>query len=402
MLNLNKQDLLQEKSRNYRPTTLIVPAWYNLGLLQFSLTDVEIIRRDYQVALGLYFIKAPLFTLEWTIKSKNAEVVKYLDKTMKDFWKPNILKVLKACEYGYSGGECIFKLKEDGLIYFETLKEFHPRDLRVLTVNNNYVGMRVKHITNAEDCDLAAPKAFFFAMDREFGSYYGRSLLLNIWDSWFEKRSKDGAIDIRRLWFYKNAYSGGIIRHPIKDYVMPDGSVYPAREMAREQAERMKTGAVIAFPNVKDESGNYQWTYETPHINGNATEIREYPKDLDNEILRGLGIPDTVVTDPNGGGSYAGRRVPERAFYVRLEMIVAQIMTNLKNQLLINLVKMNFEGENDFEIITKPLVEIMSPEGTPPAGSELGGDLGTTVGGVFDSAIQEAQDGLGTGSVLAQ
>lgn len=412
MLNDKKQQLLKTLSKGYHPTTLVVPSWYYSGINMFSLADVEIMRRDYQVSLGLLMLKSPMFTLEWSVKAKNPEVAKYIDQTMRNIWKPNIMKLLRACEYGYAACEVIYKLKPDGKIWIETLKEFHPRDVRALSIDHELVGFRVKHVEGVNDVDLLSPKGVWFAINREFGGFYGRSLFLNVWDSWFEKRSKDGAIDIRRLWFYKNAFTGGVIRHPIKDYVMPDGTIYAAREMAREQGEKMKTGAVIAFPNVKDEQGNYQWTYEAPVINGNATEIREYPKDLDNEILRGLGIPDTVVTDPNGGGSYAGRRVPERAFYVRLEMIISELMHVLVNQAFKPAVGLNFEGDIDFEIITKPLVEIMSPEGTPPAGVEGGvngeaGNIGnnngegtgTTVGGVFNSAIQDIEGGLVNGGL---
>jgi hypothetical protein len=168
---------------------------------------------------------------------------------------------------------------------------------------------------------------------------------------------------------------------------MPDGSIMPAREMARQEAEQLKTGGILVFPSTTDETGNYVWNYQPPNISGNATEIREYPKDLDNEIFRGLGIPDNVIMDAPGTGSYAGRRVPERAYYVRLEMVVHEIMNALKNQVLDVLVAINFEGVHDYEIITKPIIEIMSPEGTPnlgPGGAPSeGGD--NMIGSVFAS-----------------
>lgn len=351
----------------------------------FTLQDVEAMRRDYQIALCLYMLKAPLFTVEWAINCKNGEVRQYIDDTLKAFWKPNLDKVLRAMEYGYAGGELIYKLKHNK-IYFDSYKEFHSRDIRVLSRSHEYIGFRVKNVENKNNIDLFPPKAFWFAMNREYGGWYGRSILLNVWESWFEKRSRDGAIDMRRLWFYKNSFTGGVIRHPHKDYIMPDGSVYSAREMAREQAERLKSGGVIVFPNTRDEKGEYQWIYEPPHVNSNATEIREYPQDLDTEITRGMGIPDSVLVDPPGTGSYSGRRVPERAFYVRLESIVHQIMYTIKSQMLDFLIPLNFEGEHDYEIITKPLIEIMSPEGTPPVGAELGLNQqlqGTTVGTLF-------------------
>lgn len=157
--------------------------------------------------------------------------------------------------------------------------------------------------------------------------------------------------------------------------------------MAREQAERLKTGGIVVFPNSRDESG-YQWDWSPPAILGNATEIREYPKDLDIEISRGLGIPDSVLTDPSGTGSYAGRRVPERAFYISLEHIISELVSAIKTQIIDPLIKLNFEGKQEYEIITKPLVEVMSPEASAPAGFNQGvqgmpGNNATTIGNIF-------------------
>lgn len=192
------------------------------------------------------------------------------------------------------------------------------------------------------------------------------------------------------VWFYKNAYHGGVIRYPHKDYVQPDGTIYSAREMAREQGERLKTGGIVVFPNARDADGRYQWEWDPPAIQGNASEIREYPRDLDVEISRGLGIPDSVLTDPSGTGSYAGRRVPERAFYISLEQVLSELINALKTQIIDPLLKLNFEGDHEYEIITKPLVEVMSPEATPPAGYGQGvqgmpGNNSTTIGNVFSS-----------------
>lgn len=185
-------------SEGYRPSTLIWPLWYWAGQQAFTLQDVEAMKRDYQIALCLKFLKSPLYTLEWTVNSKNIQVAKFVDETLKKFWKPNIAKVLRSMEYGYTAGEIIYKL-DDGKIHFHTYKEFHPRDCRVLTQNHEYVGFRLRGIQGANSVDLIPPKGFWFAVNREFGGWYGRSYLINIWDSWYEKRSKDGAIDIRRL-----------------------------------------------------------------------------------------------------------------------------------------------------------------------------------------------------------
>lgn len=381
---ITKDSLLGEsRTRGYKPSVLMWPMWYYAGNAMFNLGDVEAMVRDPQISLGLKMIKAPLYTLEWNVKCKNVQVAKFVDENMKLFWKPNINKVLRAVEYGFSGGEVLYTLR-DNKVYFRAFKEFHPRDLRVLTDEGEMKAIRVKNIhTPMGDVDLFPPKGFWFAANKHFSHHYGRSYLMNCWEPWFEKRARDGAIDMRRLWFYKNAFHGGVIRHPAKDYVQPDGSIVPARQMAQEMGERLKTGGVIAFPNTRDENGEYQWSWQPPTINGNASEIREYPKDLDTEIMRGMGIPDNVLVEAPTTSSYAGRRVPERSFYVSLEQLVCEIVLAFKFQVMDHLVALNFEGQQIYEIVTKPIIEIMSPEGTPPVEGDVNGE---TVGSTFGTA----------------
>jgi len=110
------------------------------------------------------------------------EVAKFIDRTLKDFWKPNIRKILRSVEYGYTAGEVIYKLKE-GKVAFHAYKEFHPRDCRVLTQDHEYQGFRVRGMQGSNFVDLFPPKGFWFAVNREFGGWYGRSYLINIWDS---------------------------------------------------------------------------------------------------------------------------------------------------------------------------------------------------------------------------
>lgn len=391
-----KYNLLGESvTKGYRPSTLIFPLWYWAGQSMFTLQDVEAMRKDYQITLGLNMIKAPFYTVEWAIDGKNQIINKFIDDELKRFWKPSITKILRSLEYGYTGGEILYKLNKQGQVVFKAYKEFHPRDIRCLTLGYEYLGLRVKNIPTRGDVDLYPPKGFWYAVDREFGGWYGRSWLLNCWEPWYEKRSRDGAIDIRRLWFYKNAFTGGIIRHPNKDYVMPDGSIYSAREMAREMGERMKTGAPIIFPSTKDLEGNYVWTHEPARMTGDAEEIRSYPRDLDVEILRGLRIPDSILTDQPGAGSYSSRRVPERAFYVGLEAVLADLMHAVKLQFLDRVIEMNFDEEDyEYKIITKPLVQVASPEGSPPAGyGQMQGDTGDSIGGLNIGSTGDANDG---------
>jgi hypothetical protein len=196
--------------------------------------------------------------------------------------------------------------------------------------------------------------------------------------------SQDGAMDIIRAWYYKNAFSGLRVRYPEKDIRLPDGTIIPARDYARQITEWAKVNAGIALPNTKNQrTGEYEWSIEDPKFNGDATGILDYVKFLDSQITRGILIPDNVITESTGGG-YSGRKVPEDAFYVMEQRIFHDLIETIVEQIVRPLVEFNWGLQAEFDVDIKPIIPIRQQ-----AAQNVAGVLGKEKGGAPDNPAGE-------------
>ena len=367
------------QTSSYRPSAVGTPSWLGFGLNGriFDLSAVDIMMLDATVALGVAMLESPLSTADgqWDITASSEEVARFVDRTLHRFWLTSLPIALQAIRYGYSGAEALYKYDEQtGLIYFNRLRPIHPKDVRVLTMGGEYAGLRVVSggpssslLTDKEKITLNGPrpgvpaKGVWFYHGTHYNTYYGKSRLLSAWLPWRDKCSQDGALDIVRMWYYRLAFTGPRVRHPERDQRQPDGTVIPARDMARQIAEWIKVGAGISLPDTwNPKTKQFAWQIEDPKINGNAEGLLDYVKWLDGQITRGLLIPDNVVTEASstgggGGGGYSSRKVPEDAFYVLEERLLHDTITPFDDQAIRGLVRMNFGPKAHYEIKMRPL-----------------------------------------------
>lgn len=366
------------RTAGYAPSAVGYPLWYIGQAKLFTLADVEVMRRDPQVDFGLRMLRAPLHTVTWKVTG-DADVAAFVDEQLKRIWQKDLTKILRMFEYGYAGAEVLYK-QEEGCWEFDTLKDFYPRDVVPLVTStvldqkgrmdpnaSKLCGVRVKNVGTTGHIDLAMPRAFWIANEAEFGSLYGRSRLVGAWEPWIEKCGKHGAKDIRRLWYVKNAYRGGKMRHPAGFLEGPDGAQVSCQDYAREIGEKVETGGIMVLPNARDEQGNYLWDYEEPQVNGELRDVREYPKDLDDEILKGLGVPPELVRASETGSGFSGRMVPAEVFYTSEDEIADNVIATVDRQILRPLVAINFGSGRKYQIEPESLAKKMQEQAKPPA-----------------------------------
>lgn len=376
--------IAKQVTQDYRPSVVGMGSrrWDHRGL--FGYYDVEDMRRDGQVQFGLRILYAPLTQVKWQVKAKSAEVKDLVESTFKKVWGNHLQILFKALSYGWSGGEIIYKETSEGT-RFETIADVHPFDLRPLHRGRELLGVSVR---GAKDGDgkagwILTPRSLWVAYDAENGSHFGRSRLSQAWYPWQEKTARHGAIDVRRLWFLKNVFRGGMMRHPLGTIETSTGVYQSCQDYAREIVEKFETGGVMTLPNVTDDRGEQLWQWEDPVVNGDLTGVREYTGDLDTEILVHMGIPSEVVQAAESGSGWAGRSVPFLVFLAGEDEIVKQLYRPVREQILKPLVWKNFgeeaaEGfEIEFESLVPPSVDGQAKEQEgKPAGPAGGADLG--------------------------
>lgn len=342
------------KSRGYVPRAYGFPLDYNDQRPWFRLVDVERMRRDPRIMFGLRVLRAPLWKLQWKVNAKSEQVRAFVDQQLRMIWSKCLIKLSAINAWGYVPGEWLYNDHDNGYVEFKDLLTFHPFDAEPLTCENRLVGLELSGVQHGQGkIRIGRPNHCWAIHDQEYNEWRGRSRLLNAWTPWMEKTGRHGALDIRRLWFLKNAYHSAVIRHPDGTLISADGTVVNNQDYARELVEKMETGGHLVLPGDWDDlAKQYQWQIEWAETHGDVSGLLEYPKDLDREILEGMGIPPEVVqTTGDAGSGYAGRSVPARVFYVSLDETASSLVHGcIDPQCIQRMARHNFGAEAEYEI----------------------------------------------------
>ncbi|TXH54761.1 MAG: hypothetical protein E6Q97_10180 [Desulfurellales bacterium] len=377
----------------------------------FSLNDIERMRRDPQIDFGLRILYAPMPSVKWEVKAASKEIAGFIDATLKKVWSQHLRQLLECLPYGRSGGELLYREDpETGRIEFDRLAPVHPLDLRPLTQDRELVGVSVQGVAHGNSGSISGrgnwllmPRSLWIANEAEHGRFWGKSRLMQAWYPWKEKIGRHGAIDVRRLWYVKNAYRGGIMYHPSGTIQTAAGVYQTCQDYAREIIEKAETGGVLTLPSITDEKGNPLWRYEPPAINGEAAGIRDYAKDLDMEILVALGIPPEVVNAAASGSGWSGRSVPFLVYLTGEDLIAQQILTALDQQLIRPLVEVNFgkQATHQYQVtpislVTSEMKEDATKGGQPGQGGQQQGGQEQQQGGGLEQLLAGLQGGEGS------
>ncbi len=400
---LGAEILTDRKTESYTPTAMNA----NPGIRayddvpRFTWFQAERMRRDPQVQFGLRILRAPLYSVQFNVSANDPRVKKFVEDQLKKIWKPSLRKFLKIFEYGISAGELSYTRKR-GLFEFARYDDVYPRDALPLEATNKrgrkrFIGIRVNGGsllggTNGQASsafDLYKPHAFWFAGEAEYGQYWSMPRMEGAHIPWLEKRSRSGAVPTRQLYFRKCAFSGGVIRYPVGQtkQLIPGTDQFVIKDnhdIAREIAEKYETGATVHLPSTKDQQGNYLWQWEAGGNRGSEIRsILEYPKELDSEILTGLGVVPEVVRAADTGSGWSGRSIPADAFFSSCDEVAMLTLHEVKTQILRFLVRLNFGKNADFDVEAVSLT------------SKLGGDSMLAGNAIRQGMIEEHNQRIG-------
>lgn len=399
MAKVTKQDLLSVQSAPYEPLGF-VNNYYGYAPHHrpiFSRFAIQQMLEDPRICFGLELIKGPIhaftkfFTEEeaknpavhqwivasdtsfpYVVKCDDKEVTEFITTSLRRFWQVGAIKALNAIEWGYSAGEVIYRQSQaDGRskrLYFDNLKDFYAPDCSAVTQNGGLVGVEVNS-GNLKEFYLAIPKVFYHVHQREKNRHYGLSRLFGAYAAWWEIWTEGGVRDVRRSWYYRNAFGGGSMFYPVGYTQIDGGSKINNRDLAIEMLSKLRSGGYMVFPNQTDQSGKQLWQYDPPVSAVAPQGLETYMATLTAEELEGLGIPPEVIQGGGGGlGAATGRKIPMVAFYSTLQKTVDYLIGDFTNQILNFLIPLNFSKLPDFEIV--PLIPINAYGEAPQAKSE--------------------------------
>lgn len=359
--------LKRPATAGYVPRSHGYALYYHDGPFFNVYTDPPRMKRDPKIRIGLRMLRAPIHAAQGAVRANSPDVEAFVRSTLKRFWRGDLAAALRVYEYGHAAGEVCYCVR-GGRLAYDGLREVHPLDARPLIYKGGHnkgspAGVRVVNVPDAPSgLDLYPPNSFWLVDEPECGLLYNRwPRLAGAWEPWMEKRGRHGGVDIRRTWFIKNAFRGGLLRYPAGTHEDENGTIISNEDEAQQILEKMETGGVLTLPNTKDPvSGEYLWSYEPPASNGDITGVLDYGKLLDVEILEGLGIPPEMVEAATVGSGYSGRAIPAQMYYGSLDGVVNAIIETVDRQIIHRLVRENFGTGARYEIEAAPLAELLA------------------------------------------
>ena len=368
-----------QKTRGYRPTMgLGFPGMTSGPSLfgMFSLGVIDDMRRDWQVSQALRFKTSPLHTAEFEVKASNERVRAFVESTLDRYWRHSLGVGLECVSFGFAGLEPAYEFK-NGKVVFDRLDPIHPRDVEPYTYRGELSYIRVQNLTSRDGDDLdertldrgyavldaasvtVPAKGFWVTHDAKYSRWYGRPLMMPSWWPWRCKTMPDGAMQTAFTAYYKHAFMGMVVRHPDESYRdSMHGPEITAQEYVQQLGEQIKAGANIALSGRRDERGNYLYEIERygGESSGDFRGLLEYPDWLDRLIVRGMGIPDEILTFQGGQVSYARANVALLAFLIMAEETLNHHLEEFDSQIMRPLVRVNFGRESWYKIKPKPLM----------------------------------------------
>jgi len=345
---------------------------------RFTWIETERMRWDPQVQFGLRILRAPLYGVTWKIDADSDRIARWIDREMTRVYRRVMPKAVRCFEYGVAAGEVTYRpsrVNGRTRVHFHEFHEFHPRDARPDVwergpLAGKLASMTVNAVGSAGTIVIDRQHSFWFRGEMaEYASWYGRPRLAGAFEPWLEKRGKHGAVPTRAL-FYKKCFRGPHMRYPVGQTNMgtTESPVLKSnQDIAREIIEKFESGGVVALPNVVDESNNPLWVWEDPKSFADVAGILDYPKQLDKEILIGLGIPPELVEASTVGSGYSGRAIPAQVFFSSLDEIAHLIIEAIDLQIIRPLVRLNF-GRVGYEIIPNSMAKAALDPNPPGAG----------------------------------
>jgi hypothetical protein len=318
--------------------------------------------RDSRVEMALWFLKGTLLSLSrfWVRdgysadESNHSPVKQFVVDQINRWWQTSVQKQLSAIEWGWAGHETYYRFQQNQY-HFSHLKLLP--ESRPVTVDGRLVGLVTHSTSTNKQTYIGIPKSLWHVQGRQYNELFGRSRLHPAFEPWLEKNSEGGAMDVRRLYFYKFSFQGDIIYYPTGSTPNKQGMMIPNEETAAKIVEKQRAGASIAFPSVYDENGNRLWTIEHREGGHASADVLQYPEVLKADISEGIGVPRELLEASETGSGWSGRRIPQDAFRGMLSDPLFWLIHDFDEQCIRPLVRLNFAiDEPDYEIIPFGLV----------------------------------------------
>jgi len=316
-------------------------------------------RSDPQVAIGLAVIKMPLYSLGWVVECEDIDIREFIKATLAPIWKKLLRSMLTAIDFGFASHEKVWQLVQMNVAStlpngrkkthyngkaetYLKIKPHYPSTIKIRTdqTTDEFLGIIQATGGGGQSVSVDADKCFLFALNDEFGNFYGQSRLKPAYKSWYWK---EVLTQFMLRYFERRGSPSSLVTHPTGISVDDQGNEYDNSTVALRIGQNIIENSVITLPYEPNKEGKNQWGVEFLQDEKRGEMFVNALNYLGAQILRGMLTPERVMTQDLSTGSYSMASSHADVFLLAQEGLAASMEDAINEHIIPPLVNYNFQ-----------------------------------------------------------
>ena len=319
-----------------------------------------LMRRNYQISIGLAVIKMPIISLPWIIECDHIDVQKTVEWMIEKVWKKFVKTSLMAVDYGFAVHEKVWTrenvkisdIDKEGketvyykgdIVYYKKLKPNHPASVRMkFDENQNLIEIVQESGFGKDEVRLPIRKCFIFTNDEEFGNPFGVSRLKNAYSVWYYLTL---LLQFMMQYFERRGTPPTVATAPPGRSQDANGSEIDNLELALRLATSLISSSVAVIPYQANKDGSENmWRLDTFSDDQRAPMFIEALGHLEAKCLRALFIPESVISNSSGETS-GSNSVSADIFLMTQKGLISDLECAINEQIITPFIQANFPPE---------------------------------------------------------
>lgn len=364
-----KEPISYKEMTSFRNPAFSDPGKYDPNQYNPEEIDVDtftLMRRDYQLSMGLAFIKLPIIALPWRVECEDRKIKKTLEWALAKVWRGLVKSSLMAVDYGFASHEKVWvrnrvKISETDkegneevfhngdLIYFKKIKPHYPSSISVRFDNLQNVTDVVQEGNGLnEEVVLPIRKTFFFTNDKEYGNPFGTSRLKNAYKAWYYQNL---LIQFMMQYFERRGTPSTKVTVPPGKSQDSSGAEIDNMELGLRLGTSIISSSVAVIPYMTNREGRENmWDIEFLKDEARGPMFVEALSHLEKVSLHSIFVPENLVS---GEGGYGGASVQGDLFLMSEQGLIADLEESINSQLTVPFVEANYPPEKRKEAKVK-------------------------------------------------
>ena len=336
------------------------PGKYSPAEVNPETIDVDtftLMRRNYQLAIGLAVIKLPIIALPWRIECDDVNVEKTVSWMIEKIWKRLIKSSLMAVDYGFASHEKVWErsnvkisdIDKEGketvyykgdIVYYKKIKPHHPESIKMkFDDKQNLIEIVQESGIGQKDIHLPIRKCFLFTNDEEYGNPFGVSRLKNAYTVWYYQSL---LIQFMMQYFERRGVPPTVATAPPGKSQDSAGTERDNLQLALMAATSLISSSVAVLPYQQSKDGKENmWKLDTFKDDARAVMFVEALAHLEAKSLRAIFVPEGIISSSEKGGS-GSNSVSADLFLMTQKSLMSDVEEAVDKQLIDPFLQANF------------------------------------------------------------